>query len=245
MNRIDLAGRAAIVTGGSGGLGRAILARLRASGAKVANLDCRLDGQTDGATADLALPCDVTDETAVADAVGRTLAAFGRLDILVNNAGLAAYPLPVAEIVVADWSRVIEVNLTGAMICCRAVLPAMTAQRYGRIVNIGSLRGKEAPARSGAYAASKAGLIALTRTLAKEVAGDGILVNCVTPTAIEGGMAGEVEDAAARAAILARIPLGRYGRAEEVAAMVAWLASAECSFSTGAVFDLSGGRATW
>jgi 3-oxoacyl-[acyl-carrier protein] reductase len=243
MNRIDLAGRAAIVTGGSGGLGRAILARLRASGARVANLDCRIDGA--GGAADLAVACDVTDEGAVADAFGSVLAAFGRLDILVNNAGLAAAPLPVAEIVPADWRRVLEVNLTGAMLCCRAALPAMTAQRQGRIVNIGSLRGKEAPARSGAYAASKAGLIALTRTLAKEVAGDGILVNCVTPTAIEGGMAGEVEDKAERDAILARIPLGRYGRAEEVAAMVAWLASAECSFSTGAVFDLSGGRATW
>jgi 3-oxoacyl-[acyl-carrier protein] reductase len=243
MNRIDLAGRAAIVTGGSGALGRAIVARLRQSGARVANLDRRTDAEDGGA--EFCLSCDITDPEMVAAAVARTIDGFGRLDILVNNAGIAAAALPIAEVVVEDWRRVIDVNLIGAMICCRAAIPAMARRGYGRIVNIGSLRGKEAPARSGAYAASKAALIALTRTLAKEVAADGILVNCVTPTALEGGMAGEVEDAAEHAATLARIPMGRYGRPGEVAAMVAWLASAECSFSTGAVFDLSGGRATW
>jgi 3-oxoacyl-[acyl-carrier protein] reductase len=243
MNRIDLAGRAAMVTGGSGGLGRAIIQRLRQSGARVVSIDRREGGDDGGA--ELSLVGDVTDPAMVEAAVACTVDSFGRLDILVNNAGIAAAPLPIAEVAVEEWRRVVDVNLTGAMICCRAAIPAMAARRHGRIVNIGSLRGKEAPARSGAYAASKAGLMALTRTLAKEVAGDGILVNCVTPTAIEGGMAGEVEDAAERAAILARIPLARYGRADEVAAMVAWLSSDECSFSTGAVFDLSGGRATW
>ena len=243
MNRIDLVDRKAIVTGGSGGLGRAITARLRASGAAVANLDRHAAGSD--AEAEIFCPCDVTDEAAVEAAVRRVLAAFGRIDILVNAAGIAAAALPIAEVPVAAWRRVLDVNLTGAFICCRAVVPHMAARGYGRIVNLGSLRGKEAPALSGAYAASKAGLIALTRTLAREVATAGLLVNCVTPTAIEGGMADEDDDAATLADLAARIPLGRRGRPAEVAAMVAWLASADCSFSTGAVFDLSGGRASW
>ena len=243
MNRIDLVDRKAIVTGGSGGLGRAITARLRASGAAVANLDRHAAGSD--AEAEIFCPCDVTDEAAVEAAVRRVLAAFGRIDVLVNAAGIAAAALPIAEVPVAAWRRVLDVNLTGAFICCRAVVPHMAARGYGRIVNLGSLRGKEAPALSGAYAASKAGLIALTRTLAREVATAGLLVNCVTPTAIEGGMADEDDDAATLADLAARIPLGRLGRPAEVAAMVAWLASADCSFSTGAVFDLSGGRASW
>ena len=243
MNRIDLVDRKAIVTGGSGRLGRAITARLRASGAAVANLDRHAAGSD--SEAEIFCPCDVTDEAAVEAAVRRVLAAFGRIDVLVNAAGIAAAALPIAEVPVAAWRRVLDVNLTGAFICCRAVVPHMAARGYGRIVNLGSLRGKEAPALSGAYAASKAGLIALTRTLAREVATAGLLVNCVTPTAIEGGMADEDDDAATLADLAARIPLGRLGRPAEVAAMVAWLASADCSFSTGAVFDLSGGRASW
>ena len=241
MNRIDLVDCKAIVTGGSGGLGQAIMARLRRSGAAVANFDRREGGAL--AEAELFCACDVTDEAAVDAAVGRTVDAFGRIDILVNNAGIAAEAKPVADASVEAWRRVLDVNLTGAFICCRAVVPHMVAAGYGRIVNLGSLRGTLAPALSGAYAASKAGLVALTRTLAKEVAAAGVLVNCVAPTAIEGGMAGEDEDNDATAALAARIPLGRLGRPAEVAAMVAWLASAECSFSTGAVFDLAGGRA--
>ena len=241
MNRIDLVDCKAIVTGGSGGLGQAIMARLRRSGAAVANFDRREGGAL--AEAELFCACDVTDAAAVDAAVGRAVDAFGRIDILVNNAGIAAEAKPVAEASVEAWRRVLDVNLTGAFICCRAVVPHMVAAGYGRIVNLGSLRGTLAPALSGAYAASKAGLVALTRTLAKEVAAAGVLVNCVAPTAIEGGMAGEDADDETADALVARIPLGRLGRPAEVAAMVAWLASAECSFSTGAVFDLSGGRA--
>jgi len=240
MNQIDLSGRRAVVTGGSGNLGRAIVARLRASGARVANFD--LHPSSDVA-AELHCRCDVTDPAAVDSAVRQALSAFGRIDILVNNAGIAAAPLPIAAVSVESWRKVIDVNLTGAFICCRAVMPHMAAGGYGRIVNLGSLRGKEAPALSGAYAASKAGLTALTRTLAREAADAGILVNCIAPTAIEGGMAGEDQDDTAD--LVAAIPLGRLGRPAEVAAMVAWLASEECSFSTGAVFDLSGGRAAW
>ena len=155
---------------------------------------------------------------------------------------------PVTAASLEAWRQVIEVNLTGAFICCRAAVPHMTARGYGRVVSIASLRGREAPALSGAYAASKAGLMALTRTLAKEVATQGVVVNCVAPTAFEGGMSdGDdlTEGEEGRAAIIARIPMARYGRPEELAAMVAWLVSDECSFSTGAVFDLSGGRGAW
>jgi 3-oxoacyl-[acyl-carrier protein] reductase len=173
------------------------------------------------------------------------MASLGPVDILVNNAGLAARARPIADTDVDEWRRVIDVNPTGAFICCRDVVPRMQAKGGGRIVNIGSLRGKEAPPLAGAYAASKAALIALTRTLAKEVASFNILVNCITPTAIEGGMAGEAESAAETAELVKKIPLGRLGRAAEVAAMVAWVAGDDCTFSTGAVFDLSGGRASW
>ena len=240
MNRIELVDRKAIVTGGSGGLGQAIMARLQGGGAAVANFDRRAGGTL--AEAEIFCPCDVTDEAAVESAVSRTIDAFGRIDILVNNAGIAAEARPIVDASLSAWRRVVDVNLTGTFICCRAVVPHMLAAGYGRIVNLGSLSGKEAPALSGAYAASKSALIALTRTLAKEVAAAGVLVNCVAPTAIEGRMADE--DEADATELIARIPMGRLGRPAEVASMVAWLVSAECSFSTGAVFDLSGGRAT-
>lgn len=239
MNQIDLSGRFAVVTGGSGGLGRSIVSRLRQSGARVGNFD-RAEGDK---AEDFYCACDVTDEVSVAKAVAEALVAFGRIDILVNNAGVAAPDANVIDTPVADWRRVIDVNLTGAFIVSRAITASMVEGGYGRIVNIGSFRGKEAPARSGAYAASKAALVALTRTLALEVAGSGVLVNCIAPTAIDGGMSDA--DAFERDRLVARIPLGRYGTPEEVAAMVAFLASEECSFSTGAVFDLSGGRAAW
>jgi 3-oxoacyl-[acyl-carrier protein] reductase len=235
-----LGGRVAIVTGGAGGLGRAVVARLKAEGARVADL-----GLAPGEGADLGRRCDVTDADDVAACVAFVADALGSVDILVNNAGLAVRPAPIEDADVAEWRRVLDVNLTGAFLCCRAVIPRMRSAGWGRIVNIGSLKGREAPALSGAYAASKAGLAALTRTLGRETAGSGILVHCVAPTAIEGGMAGEEETEAERRGLVARIPMGRLGRAEEVAAMVAWLAGEECSFSTGATFDLSGGRAAW
>jgi 3-oxoacyl-[acyl-carrier protein] reductase len=239
VNQIDLSGRCAVVTGGSGGLGRSIVSRLQRSGARVGNFDSAGLGDS----ADLYVPCDVTDEDSVSDAVGKAIEAFGRIDVLVNNAGVAAADTEIIDTTVAAFRRVIDVNLTGAFIVSRAIVPQMLNQGYGRIVNIGSLRGREAPPRSGAYAASKAALAAFTRVLALEVAGSGVLVNCVAPTAIEGGMSDA--DEFERDRLIAKIPLGRYGLPEEVAAMVAFVASEECSFTTGAVFDLSGGRATW
>lgn len=238
MRGRGLDGRVAIVTGGGGGLGRAIVARLRADGARVADL-----GLDPGDESDLGRRCDVTDASDVEDGVAFVAKALGPVDILVNNAGIAASASAVEDADVAEWRRVIDVNLTGAFLCCRAVVPRMRAAGWGRIVNIGSLKGREAPALSGAYAASKAGLAALTRTLGRETAGSGILVHCIAPTAIEGGMAGEPADDDAD--LVATIPMGRLGRAAEVAAMVAWLSGDECSFSTGATFDLSGGRAAW
>ena len=243
MNRIDLIDRKAIVTGGSGGLGQAITARLRRSGAAVANFDRRAGRPP--AEADLFCPCDVTDAAAVEAAV----AAASRPSAASTSWSTTPASPPrrrrSPHASLEAWRQVIDVNLTGAFICCRAVVPHMTARGYGRVVNLASLRGREAPALSGAYAASKAGLMALTRTLAKEVATAGVLVNCVAPTAFEGGMAATRTEARSHAAIIARIPMARYGRPAELAAMVAWLASEECSFSTGAVFDLSGGRGAW
>ncbi|MBL8584467.1 MAG: SDR family NAD(P)-dependent oxidoreductase, partial [Rhizobiaceae bacterium] len=218
MNQIDLSGRCAVVTGGSGGLGRSIVSRMRDSGARVGNFDRSPTGDA----SDIYVSCDVTDEVSVADAVAATMDAFGRIDILVNNAGIAAADADIVDTPVAEWRHVLDVNLTGAFLVSRAVMPQMLSQGYGRIVNIGSLRGREAPPRSGAYAASKAALAALTRVLALEVAGSGVLVNCVAPTAIEGGMSDA--DAFERERLIAKIPLGRYGLAEEVAAMVAFVA---------------------
>ncbi len=242
MNRIDLGNRTAIVTGASGGLGRAIVGRLRLSGARVAAID---RSESDAAERpDLFLACDVTDAASVEHAVNRVLEAFGRIDILVNNAGLLGPVGPIVDIPVETWRRVIDINLTGAFICSKAVVPIMVAAGWGRIVNMSSVQGKEGMAFAGPYAASKAALIALTKTLGKELATTGVTVNCITPTAVDVGMFDEISQGR-RADILSRIPMGRFGTAAEVAAMTAWVASEECSFSTGAVFDLSGGRATY
>jgi NAD(P)-dependent dehydrogenase (short-subunit alcohol dehydrogenase family) len=169
---------------------------------------------------------------------------FGSVDILVNNAGILGPVAPLWEQEPAAFRRVIEVNLTGMYLVCRAIVPRMRKQKSGRIVNVSSIQGKEGLARSGAYGISKAGVIGLTKILGKELAGDGITVNCVTPAAAETGMAKEIT-AERRAEIVARIPMGRFVETDEIAAMVAFLASEECSFSTGAAFDLSGGRATY
>ncbi len=246
------AGRAAIVTGAASGIGRAIATRLAAEGARLALWD--VDAAALARTAEalggeaVAVTVDVGDETAVAAAAATTWERLGRVDLVVNNAGILGPVAPTWEHEPADFRRVLEVNLTGTFLVCRAVVSRLLAQDgavRGRIVNIASIQGKEGMPEAAAYAASKAGVMALTKTLGKELARHGILVNCITPAAVEHtGMVGELT-AARRADILARIPMGRLVEPGEVAAMVAWLGSDECTFSTGAVFDLSGGRATY
>ncbi|OGA05672.1 MAG: 3-oxoacyl-ACP reductase [Betaproteobacteria bacterium RIFCSPHIGHO2_12_FULL_69_13] len=233
MNRLDFAGRTAIVTGGAQGIGAAIAKRLEASGARVRVWDVQ------GASA-----VDVSDPAAVESAATSTIKEFGNIDVLVNNAGIAGANRPTVEYPIDEWERVLRVNLTSQFLCCRAVAPHMVAAGYGRIVNIASIAGKEGNPNAVAYSASKAGVIALTKSLGKELARTGVLVNCVTPaaakTAIFEQMTREHIDY-----MLSKIPMGRFVEVDEIAALVCWLASAECSFSTGAVFDISGGRATY
>jgi 3-oxoacyl-[acyl-carrier protein] reductase len=245
------AGRTAIVTGGARGIGLAIARRLAGEGARVALWDVDSETATPQAArlgdGHLACGVDVTDEASVAAALAVTRAGFGRVDILVNNAGILGPVAPLWQQSPAEFRRVIDVNLTGTYLVSRAVVPVMLAQSgpvRGRIVNMSSIQGKEGLALAGAYAASKAGVIALTKSLGKELARDSITVNCVTPAAAETDMAKEIT-AERRNDIINRIPMGRFVMVEEIAAMVAFLTSDDCSFSTGAVFDLSGGRATY
>ncbi len=250
MNAIDLSGRIAVITGGAQGIGFATAQRFLASGASVVLWDmdtARLAqavaelsaaGPASGETVEL------TDEASVAAATAATLARHGRIDILVNNAGITGGNAPTWQLSPAVWRQVVEVNLIAPFLTCRAVVPQMIAQGYGRIVNIASVAGKEGNPTASHYSASKAGLIGLTKSLGKELATQGVLVNAVAPaaarTAIFDQMAPEHI-----AYMLGKIPMGRLVDVAEVAAMVAWLASEDCSFSTGAVFDLSGGRATY
>lgn len=234
--------QAAIVTGGAGGIGRAVLTRLRQDGFHTVSWD--LD--TGSTSADLAMAVDVTDDTALEQAARETVTNVDPIRALVINAGTLGPVGNVWDASPADIRRVFEVNLTSAFLTARAVVPLMrrnTGPDRGRIVVMSSLQAKEGTAMSGPYAASKAGLIALTKCLGKELAADGILVNAVTPTVVKTAME-TLLGPERRADLLARIPLGRFMDASEVAAMVSWLCSTECSFSTGAVFDLSGGRAT-
>jgi 3-oxoacyl-[acyl-carrier protein] reductase len=187
---------------------------------------------------------DVTDAAALTRAAAAAQTAYGHVDILVNNAGIAGPNHPTWEYPVEAWRKVIEVDLTGVYLCCRALVPAMRAAGYGRVVNIASIAGKEGNPNAAAYSAAKAGVIALTKSLAKELAGSGVVVNCITPAAVETDIFQQMT-ADHIAFMRAKIPMGRFGLPEEVAALAAWLASAECSFSTGAAFDLSGGRATY
>jgi 2-dehydro-3-deoxy-L-rhamnonate dehydrogenase (NAD+) len=233
--------RCAVVTGGSGGLGQAIVSRLKTSGARVAVFDCAPSTQQQP---DLFCLCDVTDEASVEKALSQATATFGAVDILVNNAGVQGPVAPVTAVSVADWRAVLDVNLTGTFICSKAVIPGMTAAGWGRIISISSVQGKEGTAEAGPYAASKAGQIALAKVLAKELGTTGVTVNCITPTAVATGMFDRISDTR-RADLLSRIPMRRFCTPSEVAEMVGWVASEQCSFSTGAVFDLSGGRSTW
>jgi 3-oxoacyl-[acyl-carrier protein] reductase len=234
MNRLDLRGRNAIVTGGAQGIGAAIVERMEASGANVRVWD--IAAKKD--------PVDVSDSDAVEKAAARAITELGGVDVLVNNAGIAGLNSPTVEYPVDEWERVLRVNLTSQFLCCRTVAPHMVAKKYGRIVNIASVAGKEGNPNAVAYSASKAGVIALTKSLGKELAQSGVLVNCVTPaaakTAIFDQMTKQHIDY-----MLSKIPMNRFVSVDEIASLVCWLASEDCSFSTGGVFDISGGRATY
>ncbi|HET7571210.1 MAG TPA: SDR family oxidoreductase [Gaiellaceae bacterium] len=231
---------AALVTGGASGIGAAVAARLAARGAKVASFD--LSGEApDGV---LAVAGDVTDSRDVDAAVARAEAELGPLEVLVCSAGIPGRSLSTVDVSDEEWRRVIAIDLDGVFFCNRAVLPGMIERGYGRIVNVASIAGKEGNPMAGAYSAAKAGVIALTKAIGKDVAQTGVLVNCVAPAVIETPILEGVSDEHVEY-MLQRIPMGRMGKADEVAALVCWLASEECSFSTGAVYDISGGRAVY
>jgi 3-oxoacyl-[acyl-carrier protein] reductase len=250
MNKLDLQGRVAIVTGGARGIGLAVARRMVASGAAVAIWDAdpaRAEesraalGAEGRVTAEI---LDLTDEVAVAEATTSTLAAHGKIDILVNNAGITGGNMPVTEIPAAQWRRVVEVNLTAPFLVAQAVVPHLVANGWGRVVNVASVAGKEGNPNAAHYSASKAGLIGLTKSLGKELSRAGVLVNCVTPAAARTDIFDQMTKAHI-AFMLSKIPMGRFVEVEEIAAMICWLSSPDCSFSTGGVFDISGGRATY
>lgn len=248
MNKIDLNGRCAVVTGGAQGFGRAITERFVASGARVAIWDHDIvlaEKTAKEIGADVhAFKVDVTDLAAVEAARDATLKALGKIDILVNNAGIAGINKTVWETDYAEWQKVLRINLDGPFICCKAVVPVMLKQNYGRIVNIASIAGKEGNPNASHYSASKAGLIALTKSLGKELAGHEINVNAITPAAAKTAIFDQMTEQHINF-MLSKIPKGRFVLVQELAAMAAWLASEDCAFSTGAVFDISGGRATY
>jgi 3-oxoacyl-[acyl-carrier protein] reductase len=241
-------GRTAIVTGSARGIGKAIAARLIGEGVRVAIADIDEDAARTAALdlgeRALAHRLDVTSAESWDGAVKRTLDAWNRLDILVNNAGVAGRSAPIWELPVEEWHQVLAIDLTGVWLGCRAALPAMIGAGYGRIVNIASIAGKEGNPNATPYSAAKAGVIGLTKSIAKEVATKGVLVNAVTPAVIETEILKQVSEEHIKY-MTSRIPMGRVGQPEEVAALVRFLCSDDLSFSTGAVFDLSGGRATY
>src|SRR6266446_6964322 len=250
MNKIDLDGKIAVVTGGARGIGLAIAQRLLASGAKCSLWDMDGEGLRAAAKA-LAgqgvvqtVSVDVTRPESVQAAAEETWRHFGSVDILVNNAGIAGATKKTWECTPEEWQQVLQVNLFGVFLCTRALAPKMIEKGYGRIVNIASIAGKEGNPNASHYSAAKAGVIALTKSLAKETAKTGVIVNCVAPAVIETEILKQITQEHIDY-MLAKIPMGRFGLKDEAAALVAWLCSAECSFSTGATFDLSGGRATY
>ena len=250
MNQIDLKGRVAVITGGAQGIGYAISQRMLQSGARVVMWDidaakvdeaCRSLNALGPVSGQIV---ELTDDAAVAAATAATVAEQGAIDILVNNAGITGGNGTTWDLDVAIWRRTIEVNLIAPYLVCRHVVPAMLTKGYGRIVNIASVAGKEGNPNASHYSASKAGLIALTKPLGKELATKGILVNAVTPAAARTAMFDQMAQTHIDY-MLSKIPMGRFLGLDEAAAMVAWLSSEDCSFSTGAVFDLTGGRSTY
>ena len=247
MNQIDLKGRHAVITGAAQGFGLAIAERMVASGAKVSMWDLDRDevskaaGNLDGATAVVA---DVTDLDAIQIALAESRAANGPVDILVNNAGIAGPAMPVKDYPVDAWRAVVELDLNAVFYCAQAVVPEMIERDYGRIVNIASIAGKEGNPNAAPYSAAKAGVIAFTKSLGKELADRNIAVNCITPAAAKTRIFDQISQEHIDY-MLSKIPRGRFAKVEELAAMACWLASEETQFATGAVFDLSGGRATY
>ena len=248
MNELDFKGRYAVVTGGATGLGYAIAARLIASGGSVTLWD-RDSAALQRAVSQLgeaarAVEVDVASHDSVQQAVQATRRSAPRIDALVNSAGITGPNTKVWDYPVEAWRQVMDVNLHGLFYCCREVVPVMRDAGYGRIVNIASVAGKDGNPNASAYSASKAAVIALTKSLGKELADTGVRVNCVTPAAVKTAIFDQMSEQHIQF-MLSKIPMGRFGTPEEVAAMVAWLCTEECSFSTGAVFDLSGGRSTY
>lgn len=250
MNQIDLQNRIAIITGGARGIGRAIAERLLASGARVSLWD--VDAAALAlASEEMGTPetihtarVDLANLASVEAATAATMAAFGKIDILVNNAGITGGNAKTWELDPADWRRVMDINLHGPFYCCRSVVPHMLSGGYGRIVNVASIAGKEGNPNAAHYSASKAAVIALTKSLGKELATSNITVNAITPAVISTDILQQMKQSHIDY-MLSKIPMGRFGKKEEAAALVAWICSEECSFTTAAVFDLSGGRATY
>ena len=226
-------GRRAVVTGGASGIGEAVASRFKSEGGQVAVWD--LNGP---------IRVDISDYASVENAVKETLAQMGRIDILVNSAGITGPTVPLAEFPIDGWMQVMAINVNGTFFTNRSVIPLMIAQDYGRIVNIASIAGKEGNPNASGYSASKAAVIGMTKSLAKEVAKYNISVNAVTPAAVRTPIFDQMPQSHIDF-MLSKIPRGRFGTVDEVANLVCWLASEECSFSTGAVFDVSGGRATY
>ena len=250
MNKINLEGRVAIVTGGARGIGRAIVERFLASGARVAIWDAdparskQTLGELGAGNALIACDADITSEASLRAALEATIKAFGRADILINNAGIGGPNTTTWEYPTEEFRRVIEVDLIGVFLGCKVVVPHLIANKYGRIVNVASVAGKEGNPNAPAYSAAKAGVIGLTKSLGKELAKTGVLCNCITPAvALTEILAQGSEEH--KQYMLSKIPMGRFLEVDEIAAMVAWLSSEDCSFTTGSVIDITGGRSTY
>ncbi|MDE0540397.1 MAG: SDR family NAD(P)-dependent oxidoreductase [Rhodospirillales bacterium] len=253
MNRIDLDGRAAVVTGGAAGLGLGIARRLVESGADTCIWDVNEDGlalaveelsAAAGGAKVTGRAADISDNSAVEAAFAGSVGDLGKVDILVNNAGISGPNVTSWEYPIDAWDKVVDINLSGTFYVSRAAIPHMLENDYGRIVNVASIAGKEGNPKAPAYSATKAGVIGLTKALGKELAQTNVMVNCVTPAAVRTAIFDQMTEEHIDF-MLSKIPMNRFGLVEEIAAMVAWLASEECSFATGGVFDVSGGRATY